>query len=95
MVYGVLDDVFMVEFLQNSDLSQGCRWNPLILGIHSDYLDRHDLLGPCDAALVDTAVGTLTKFDQKVDLFGYLHWIQELITKIGSQPTTSSCASID
>jgi hypothetical protein len=84
MVYGVLDDVLVVEFLQDCDLSECGRRNSFIFSVHSDHLHCHDLLGPFYASLEDAAVGTFAELDQQVHLNGSLHPIQVLITKIGS-----------
>jgi hypothetical protein len=73
MVDGVLDDVFVVQFLQDGDLPERSGRYALVISVDAYDLDCHHLISGQDAPLEDTTIGSLAQLHQQLDLLGCLH----------------------
>lgn len=54
------DDVRVLEFFQESDFTDGSRWDSLVLRLESDFLEGKDLTSVSVTCFVDDTVGSFS-----------------------------------
>ena len=69
----LLDNVWMLEVLQQTNLSDCCTWDTIIFLLQSNLLDGNDLTSLSVFGFVDDTVGTLSQFVQLLVLFNTIH----------------------